>query len=99
MPSKYLSARVPEDLKRQVKLIAAQKDQTVQDFLGEVVIGYLSNSSQSSRVEGLSMDKQTIVNSWADALLAHDEAALNIYKLMEMWYGKTGSKKTKRSAG
>ncbi len=43
MAEKFLSARVPEELKRVVKTIATQKDQSVQDFIGEIVIRYVNN--------------------------------------------------------
>lgn len=88
MAERFLSARVPEELKRQVKTLATQKDQSVQDFVGEIVLAYINNANHSSRVEALNPTQKNVINVWADALLNREEAAQYIFKIMEMWCEK-----------
>ena len=85
MAERYLSARVSEDLKRQVKTLAANKDQSVQDFIGEIVLGYINHVQRSSPVEALESRQRAVIYAWADALISRDEAAKTIYKIMELW--------------
>ena len=86
MDYRHLSVRVSEDLKRQVKNMAANKDQSVQDFIGEIVLGYINNVQQSSKVAALDTPQRTVVDTWAAAFMERDEAAKTVYKIMELWH-------------
>lgn len=85
MADKFLSARVPEDLKRRVKTIATQQDKSVQDFLGEIVISYLDNQQQFVPSYALPIVQQNVINLWLAALQENDEAAKSVFRLMEIW--------------